>query len=205
MGDVELTGRFSGVYGALDWVIRLVAINVLWVAGSVAGLVVAGVAPATVAAYWLIREYSLGRKPRLWHDFWRQWRAELGPAQLRLGVPLATVIVFVFYLVAAANQSGAVYRGLTLGIGIVLTLYVATLLYLPAVLVHYNVRPVAAWQITAAAAWRQPLVTVGLVIICAGAITALFFVAPGALLFFAISGPIFLATRAGLRAFDKLT
>lgn len=204
MGAVELTGRYGRLYGSLDWVMRLVAINLLWIAGTLAGVVIVGIAPATVAAYWLLREYSLGRRPQPWHGFWQQWRAELGQSQRRLGIPLATVIVLVFYLITAANQSGSLFRGLTLGLGLLLGLYVATLLYLPAVLNHYSIDAVAAWKVTVAAAWRQPLLTIGLVLTSAIVTVVMVFVIPGALPFFALSLPAYLATRAALRGFENL-
>lgn len=99
--DVPVGGRFARLYRLLDWPPRLAGLNLLWLAGVLAGGVVAGLSPATVALFALVRDYQRGRHPRPWRDFWRHWRAEFARAQLRLGLPLLTVWVFAFYLLAA--------------------------------------------------------------------------------------------------------
>ncbi|MGP3910276.1 YesL family protein [Nonomuraea sp. 10N515B] len=202
-GEIEIGGRFGRLYQVLDWAYRLAVVNLLWIAGVLAGLVIAGLAPATVAASWLLLEYCRGNRPRPWHGFWRQWRDWFLPAQLGLGVPLATVFVLGFYLVTVASQAALEFRAVAVSLAILSAAYLATLSYLPAVLCHVGLGPVAAWRTTVLAAWRQPVITLALLVAQALLVVGMAVVLPAALPFFAYSGPALLATRAALRAFGR--
>jgi uncharacterized membrane protein YesL len=155
MAEVRLGGRFGRLYGFLDWPARLAGLNLLWLLGVLAGLVLFGLAPATAALYTVLRAYVLDRSPRMWRDFWAAWRASLASSQLVLGVPILTVWVVVFYLLLARSTPFAA------GMAVLAAGYLATLLQLPAVVAHVALPVVRSWQLTAELAWRRPLPTVG--------------------------------------------
>lgn len=149
-------GRAGRFYRLFDWPVLLVGLQLLWLLGVVAGLVIGGLGPATVATAALLRAHRLGEPVEPWHAFWRRWRAELGPAQLRLGVPILTVWVIAFYALAARESPSGLALGVV-GFG-----YVLTLLYLPGVLAHVDLPTRRAWLLTLHVAWRRPLTTLGL-------------------------------------------
>ncbi|TDC48134.1 DUF624 domain-containing protein [Jiangella ureilytica] len=153
MAEIEVGGRFGRLYGYLDWPVRLAALNLLWLLGVLAGLVLFGLAPATAALYAVLRAYVLNRSPRLWHDFWAVWRSSLRSSQLVLGVPILTVWVVVFYLLLSRSTP------LAWGMAVLAAGYAATLLQLPAVVAHVDLPVVRSWQVTAEVAWRRPLAT----------------------------------------------
>ncbi|MEU4408478.1 DUF624 domain-containing protein [Streptosporangium sp. NPDC023963] len=193
MPEVEIGGRFGRLYGWLDWPARLVGLNLLWVLGVLAGLVVGGLGPSTQALYVLERDYLLGRSPRMWRDFWSAWRANLVSSQPALGVPLLTVWVLVFYLLAARGTP-VVY-----GIAVVLFLYLATLMQLPAVLAHMDLSPTQAWRATVEVAWRHPVATLGVALLVAVLVVGAWFTTPAALPLLVPSLPVLLATLAARR------
>jgi uncharacterized membrane protein YesL len=197
--EVEIGGRFARLYRLLDWPLRLAGLNLLGLAGVLAGGVVAGISPATVALFALLREYLLGRQPRPWHDFWRHWRVEFGRSQLRLGVPLLTLWVFLFYLLAA--------RGTPLAAAVVVLglAYLGTLIYLPAVLAHFELPAVPAWRTAALAAWRTPLWTLGLGSALAVLALAMVLAVPVAVPIFLPSAPAAMVMLVALRVFGSLT
>ncbi|MGI5521728.1 YesL family protein [Micromonospora sp. CA-259024] len=188
-------GRFGRFYRLLDWPLRLVGLNVLWLAGVLAGGVVAGLSPATVALFALLRSYLRGGSPRPWHDFWLHWRAEFGRSQLRLGVPLLTLWVFLFYLLAARGTPVA------LAVAVPAVVYLAALIYVPAVLAHFDVPATVAWRIAALAAWRAPLWTLGLGSALAVLVLAMVYALPVAIPFFLPSAPAALVTLVAARVF----
>lgn len=196
--DVPVGGRFARLYRLLDWPPRLAGLNLLWLAGVLAGGVVAGLSPATVALFALVRDYQRGRHPRPWRDFWRHWRAEFARAQLRLGLPLLTVWVFAFYLLAARGTplAGAV--------AVLAVVYLAVLAYLPAVLAHFDVPATAAWRIAALTAAKAPLWTVGLGATVVVLVAAMLVAVPVAVPFFLPSAPAALITLVAARIFDVL-
>lgn len=195
---VQIVGRFSRLYRILDWPLRLLGLNLLWMAGVFAGGVLAGVSPASVALFAVLREYLLGRPVRPWRDFWGHWRAEFVRAQLRLGVPLLTLWVAAFYLVAAKGTAVAV------PVAVLSALYLAALAYLPAVLVHFDLPATQSWRLAAVAAWRSPLWTVALGLTVAVLLAVMVLVAPIAIPLFLPSVPAALAMLVSLRVFTAL-
>lgn len=159
MAEVRVGGRFGRLYGYLDWPARLVGLNLLWLLGVLAGLVLFGLAPATAALYTVLRAYVLDRSPRLWRDFWAAWRASLVSSQAVLGLPILTVWVVVFYLLLSRSTP------LAWGMAVVAAGYLATLLLLPAVVAHVELPVARSWQVTAEVAWRRPLATVGVAVL----------------------------------------
>lgn len=196
--QVEIGGRFGRLYRLLDWPVRLAGLNLLWLAGVLAGGVVAGISPATVALFALLREYLLGRYPRPWHAFWRHWRAEFGRSQARLGLPLSTVWVLLFYLLAARGTP------LATAVAVLGVAYLLALVYLPAVLAHFELPAAAAWRVAALAAWRAPLWTAGLAAAVVAPVAAMLFVVPAAIPFFLPSLPAAVTMLVALRVFGSL-
>ncbi|GAA5185285.1 hypothetical protein GCM10023322_28820 [Rugosimonospora acidiphila] len=195
---VEIGGRFARLYRLLDWPLRLLGLNLLWMVGVLAGGVLAGVSPASVALFAVLREYLLGRPVRPWRDFWGHWRAEFVRAQLRLGVPLLTLWVAAFYLAMARGTPVAV------PVAVLGALYLAALAYLPGVLVHFDLSAAKSWRLAAVAAWRSPLWTVGLGLTVAALLVVMVLVAPIAIPFFLPSVPAVLAMLVSLRVFTAL-
>lgn len=188
MSDLEFGGRFDRVSAFFDWPVRLVAANLLWILGVLAGVVVAGLAPASLAMYSLLREYLLGRRPRLWHDFWATWRRAMTSSQLVIGLPMLTVVVVGFYLFASRGTP-FVFAMTVVAVG-----YLATLLQLPAVAVSLNLPVTDTWKATIAIAWRQPLHTLGAAILIVAMMVGAWFVAPAALPLFFPALPALLAS-----------
>ncbi|MCG5219152.1 DUF624 domain-containing protein [Streptosporangium soli] len=197
MPEVEVRGRFGRLYGWLDWPARLAGLNLLWILGVLAGLVVGGLAPSTLALYEVLRGHLRGRSPRMWRDFWSAWRRHLLSAQVAFGVPLLTVWVLVFYLLAARGTP------LVYGMAVLLSLYLATLLQLPAVLVHMEPAPVRAWLVTVEVAWRRPAGTLGVAGLVVVLVAGGWFVTPAALPFFVPALPALLATMAARRGLPQ--
>lgn len=168
MPEIDLTGRLAPIYRLLDWPLRLAVITLLWLLGVAAGLVVAGLAPATLAAHRLTVAYLDEPEVRPWSCFWSAWRKWVGRGQLVLGLPLATVWVLAFYLAAARQTVWAV------PLSVVFLGYLVTLWILPAAVVAAGDRPVKElWLVTLHLSWRRPALplaaTVVLVLLAVGA------------------------------------
>lgn len=178
MPEVELTGRAAPVYRLLDWPLRLAAVTLLWLLGVAAGLVVAGIAPATLAAHQVMLAYLDDAEVHPWSRFWSAWREWLGRGQMVLGLPLATLWVLAFYL-AVARQTVWVVP-----LSVVLLGYLITLWLLPAAVVSAGPRPSKdLWLLTIHLTWRRPVLPVAaagvLVVLAVGAS----YVVPAALVF----------------------
>ncbi|GAB2598883.1 DUF624 domain-containing protein [Kribbella endophytica] len=196
MPEVELTGRSAPLYRWLDWPLRLALVTLLWCLGVAAGLVLAGVAPATIAAHQVLADYRDEPEVRPWAAFWSSWRSWLGRGQLVLGLPLATVWVLAFYLVAARQTVWAV------PLSVVLLGYLVTLWLLPPVLLTARTpRASEAWLLTVHLAWRRPVLPLAVFAALVVAAIGTWYVVPAALVF----GPAMAALAAVLVSSRRLT
>ncbi|KPC99769.1 hypothetical protein LR69_02005 [Geobacillus sp. BCO2] len=96
------TGLLDGkLYRACEWITRLAYINLLWLVFTVFGLVILGIAPATVALFTIVRKWLLFHD----HDvpvlktFVRTYKGEFWRAN-RIGLLLMAAAIFsisIFY------------------------------------------------------------------------------------------------------------
>ncbi|GAA1551791.1 YesL family protein [Kribbella lupini] len=196
MPEVELTGRAAPLYRWLDWPLRLALVTVLWCLGVAAGLVLTGVAPATIAAHRVLTSYREDVEPRPWTVFWSGWRSWLGRGQLALGLPLATVWVLAFYLVAVRQTVWAV------PLSVILVGYLVTLWLLPPVLLNAGSRRTTeSWLLTVHLTWRRPALPLAVFAALVVAAVGAWYVVPAALVF----GPATAALAAVLVSSRRLT
>lgn len=198
MAEIRIGGRFGRLYGFLDWPARLVGLNLLWILGVLAGLVVGGLAPSTLAMYALLRTYVHGGSPRLWRDFWAHWRSGLRSSQVVLGLPILTLWVVAFYLLLSRETPFAI------GMAVLAAGYLATLLQLPAVVAHLDLPARTAWQVTLAVAWRRPLETAGTTVLILVLAVGAWFTTPAALPLLFPALPALLATLTTRRSLPPL-
>ncbi|TDO49167.1 putative membrane protein YesL [Kribbella sp. VKM Ac-2527] len=178
MPEVELTGRAAPLYRVLDWPLRLATVTVLWLLGVVAGLVIAGLAPATLAAHQVMQAYLDDADVRRWRLFWSAWRQWLGRGQVVLGPPLATVWVLAFYLTAVRQTVWAA------PLSVVMLGYLVTLWLLPAVVVSVEQRSAKdLWLLTIHLSWRRPIVPLAATAVLVVLAVAAWYAAPAALVF----------------------
>jgi uncharacterized membrane protein YesL len=176
MPTVDLTGRHNRWYGWLDWPGRLAALTLLWIAGVLAGAVVVGVAPATLAGHRLIRDWLEHTDVRPWAAYWSSWRAWIVRGQLVLGFPLATTWVIAFYTLALRDTVWAI------GLAVLLAGYLITIWLLPGVASYRTQASIGQiWQVTADLTWRRPLLPVCSGVVLISVLGATWYVAPGVL------------------------
>ncbi|MEV0622160.1 DUF624 domain-containing protein [Nonomuraea sp. NPDC050404] len=87
MDHPAMSLRFQAACSELIWVVRL---NLIWLVFTLAGGVILGLGPATVAAYTLARRHARNETFQAWSEFWTVYRREFVRASL-LVVPAALV------------------------------------------------------------------------------------------------------------------
>lgn len=106
------------LHGALSLAWWLVQLSVAWLGFSLAGGVLFGVAPASLAAATLARRRDRGDLPRPFVDFAVVWRTEFVAANLSLGPGFALTAWFWFgYLFLSGLGEGATAARLALLLG----------------------------------------------------------------------------------------
>ena len=125
------------LYEAADEVFWAARLNLLWTVFTLAGGVLLGVGPATVAAYTVARRHACGEAFPVWSTFAAVWRREFGRGSLVV-LPLAgaaALLVTNYAYFASLGSTATALRLTTLAALTVLAL-IAT--YLLPMLVHYD-------------------------------------------------------------------
>jgi uncharacterized membrane protein YesL len=128
------------LYDAADEVVWAVKLHLLWMLFTLAGGVVLGVGPATVAAYTLSRRHIQGDSFPVWPAFAATYRREFGRGAI-LVLPLlgaAVLLVTNYFYFAAMGSVATVPRLATVAALAVLVVVAA---YLLPMAVHYDLRP----------------------------------------------------------------
>ena len=125
------------LYEAADEVFWAAKLNLLWTMFTLAGGVILGVGPATVAAYTLARRHAFGESFRIWPAFLAAYRREFGRGSV-LVLPLAgaTVLLLINYFYFAALGPAATVPRLATLAALVTTAMIAA--YLLPMVVHYD-------------------------------------------------------------------
>ncbi|RSD27042.1 YesL family protein [Mesobacillus subterraneus] len=128
-------------YAATEWITKFAYLNLLWMAFSLAGLIVLGFFPATIAMFTIIRKWLKGESEiPIFRTFWTTWKTEffrsngLGLLVLAVGGLIAFNLVFV-------KSSGVGFTSV-IQIPIYLFMFAAilTIFYLFPVYVHYELK-----------------------------------------------------------------
>jgi uncharacterized membrane protein YesL len=189
------------LHEASDEVFWAARLNLLWTVFTLAGGVLLGVGPATVAAYTLARRHACGESFSVWPAFAAAWRREFVRGSIVV-LPLAAVagLLITNYFYFAALGSGATVLRLTTLAALAAAAVIAT--YLLPMLVHYDL-PTGAYPAKALLfAITRPAASV-LLLFVATAVAYACALYPFLLLVVAVGGWIQLDTWLCLRLFAE--
>jgi len=180
------------LHGAFDWVLWVMIVNVLWYVFVLAGALVLGVAPATIAAAELTRRKLRGEAFPVVRTFAAAWRREFWRANAVLapvGVVQA-ILVFNAIGLAQAGELDAIP-----GIATLAALLVAFLLGAVAapLYVHYDL-PLRAYLITTSRWMMRNLPHVLLIVLAATLVTVASLLLPGLIPFVSLGAWLTIST-----------
>jgi uncharacterized membrane protein YesL len=127
------------LYEAADEIFWSAKLTLLWTAGTLAGGVLLGIGPATVAAYTVARRHALGESFPLWPAFAAACRRELARGSLLL-LPLAVAFVLLitnYFYFTSRGPAATLPRLITLAALAAVAMIAAHLLPMA---VHYDLR-----------------------------------------------------------------
>jgi uncharacterized membrane protein YesL len=137
--DPRVTAWPARFHEAADEVFWAARLNLLWTVFTLAGGVVAGIGPATLAAYTVARRHASGEVFPVWATFGAAYRREFGRG-CAVVLPLAGAAVLLvtnFFWFASRGPAGTPGRLTTLAALAALAVITA---YLLPMLVHYDLR-----------------------------------------------------------------
>ncbi|WP_077624544.1 YesL family protein [Sediminibacillus massiliensis] len=125
----------------LQWITRLVAVNLLWIGTSLAGLLIAGVFPATAAALGVSRKWLRGDKDfSIWKSFIGIYKKDFLSANV-VGwiITIAGIILYVNFQILTGNQ-GEIPFIIPFAFYPVLFIYFLIVMWSFPLLVHYKAK-----------------------------------------------------------------
>ena len=118
-GDGGAAGWALRLHAVCEWIWFTALINLLWIAFTLAGLIVLGAAPATVTAAELTRRRLRGDRVRVVRDFSRAWLREFATANIVVGPALMATALLLLATARHIFGSGPAYVTTVTGISFV--------------------------------------------------------------------------------------
>ncbi|EKN62494.1 hypothetical protein BABA_25766 [Neobacillus bataviensis LMG 21833] len=200
---MESTRLLNNVNAACDWVVKLLYLNLLWILFTVTGLVVAGIVPATVAMFTVMKGYLAGENVRVFNKFKKVYKEEFRRAN-RLGIVLM-IIPIIFYTdwLFTNYLSGTmemIAKGILIGSA---CLYGITLIYVFPVYLQVNRKAFTAMKMAFLIGITYPFYTLMILTSITSLLFLFVFLPMAGYLFFA-SGLACIISFFTLRLFQKI-
>ncbi|MBO0608942.1 DUF624 domain-containing protein [Myceligenerans salitolerans] len=142
-GD-EAPGWTGGVMAVLRFLTRMVEVNLLVLAGALAGGILLGLGPALKAGSAVLHDPELATEP--WRGFWREWRTDWRRSNL-LFAPFWPVGVLLAADAAVVGQaSGPVHAALLAGLTLASAWTAVVLAWWPRIVLGYDDAAPAVWR-----------------------------------------------------------
>lgn len=124
----------------LQWISRLVLLNVCWILFSVLGLFVAGIFPATAALLGVTRKWIMGdHELKVWNTFKQIYRQEFAAAnQMGWMLSIVGTILFINYQLIS-QATGELAFVFPFAFYFIVFFYILLLIWAFPLLVHYKV------------------------------------------------------------------
>ncbi|UOQ43203.1 DUF624 domain-containing protein [Halobacillus salinarum] len=123
----------------LTWVVRLAAVNLLWIGFTLGGLVVVGIFPSTVAALGVSRKWIMGETEiRVWETFRKIYQEEFASAN-KLGwlLFLTGGLLFLNYKMLQ-NANGQIVLFIPIAFYLLVFIYFLAVLWSFPLLTHFK-------------------------------------------------------------------
>lgn len=137
-----VVGKTMGkLFIVCEWIMKLAYVNLVWFLFTLAGFMVFGIFPATVALFTIIRKWMMKeREVPIWKTFLDVYKKEFKRAN-GLGAILVSFGAFITLdVIYLLNMDGPLSSILVVPFLIVAFLYLVTILYFFPVYVHYELK-----------------------------------------------------------------
>jgi len=103
-----MNSMYSAIYAILEWITRFAYVNLLWILFIIAGGIIFGVYPSTIAMFGMVRDWLRGNPDLpVFKTFWNYFKREFVKSNI-LGLFLNLIIVLIvldlFYIQSNNNH-----------------------------------------------------------------------------------------------------
>ncbi len=134
-------GLVRRAYNVCDWIAKVAILNLIWLLFTLAGLVVFGIVPATIALFTVVRKWTLSETDApVFRVFFETFKKEFLRGNL-LGLFIIAIGFFLFYdLKLVLSISGSLQFVLGVPLLIIIGCYLLVLLYIFPVYVTFELK-----------------------------------------------------------------
>lgn len=200
------SGLLDGkLYHVCEWITRLAYTNVLWVLFTLMGLIVFGIAPATVALFTIMRKWLVFHDDdvSVFKTFFQTYKKEFWRAN-RIGI-VFIIIAYILYidLLYMAHLPSSLQLPFLVVLLIIFIFYAVTLLYVFPIYVHYELTFWQYMKYSFLIGMASPLMTLAM-FISAGLLFIVSMYILGLIPFFSVSLFSFVVMGCALRVFHRI-
>ncbi|WP_130860426.1 YesL family protein [Gracilibacillus phocaeensis] len=198
-----INGWAGTVYKITSYIMKAAYVNLLWILFSLLGLLIAGIFPATIALFTVMRKLISGEDVHILAVFWQTYKSVLMEGNM-LGYALSGIGVLLvadlwFLSLQSSAWSSVLYYILVVLFGLYLLLLVS---FFP-VYVHYDLRLFGYIKQALFLVILRPLHS--LLMLCSlVAVWVMMYFSPGLILFFGVSASAYLLMFVALGNFSAL-
>ncbi|WP_078553867.1 YesL family protein [Bacillus alkalicellulosilyticus] len=138
---MQVSWMSSKFYRTCEWVWRVAYVNILWLFATLAGLVILGIVPATVAMFAVIRKWLIKDSDiPIFMTFISAFKREFVKSNLLALIFVAVGYVIYFNYTYLATIDGFGHMILLIGLLFAAFIYVIALLFIFPVFVHFDLK-----------------------------------------------------------------
>ncbi|MCM3440483.1 MULTISPECIES: YesL family protein [Bacillaceae] len=202
---METSGWTGGIYRICDWISKLAYVNLLWMFFTLAGLILFGIAPSTVALFTIIRKWMMGEHNiSIFSSFWDVYKREFKKANILLGSLLVVIAFMYIDLVLIQAMQGLLHYIFLTCFVIMSIILTIIFLYIFPVYVHFEGSILHYYKSSILLGTSFPLRTFMMVLaVGTGLFISLLF--PGVAFLFLGSGIAFALTYFSYSIFPKMS
>lgn len=149
----------------VEWIWKLILLNMLWIFFTFAGLIVFGLFPATIAMFSIMRKWMMKKETQsLFREYWGYYKSEFKRSNM-LSVFLGIFVYFILIdwrLVQSMDSSVTIVLYVGLVSVVLATLFI--FIYLFPLYVHYEIAFLDAIKKSLFLAILNPILTIGMVV-----------------------------------------
>ena len=136
-----MQGLMKRATNVCDWFAKIVIVNMLWILFTLAGMIILGIMPATVALFTVVRKWTMSETDiPIFETFFQTFKKEFLLANY-LGLFMAAIGAFLVYdFRLVMSMEGSLQAVLGVPLLIIICGYLLILLYLFPVYVHFELR-----------------------------------------------------------------
>jgi uncharacterized membrane protein YesL len=137
---METSGIMGFIYKLTDWIMRLAYVNIPWIVFSIAGLVLLGFFPATIAMFSVIRLSAKNEDVPIFKTFWNTYKQEFLKSNLLGLIVIITAFILYIDLQFLKETTNTILQQLYLPLIFLSCLFYLTVLYMFPIFVQYDLK-----------------------------------------------------------------